>query len=161
MRRRSTTGIEDTSRTRWRDGVSAALLTVALVVTGCATTSDRQGRVGAVDWEIRWDAPVGLVRRYTVILTETAGQRIELDYVESRAEGLRFAPDGPTTVRTAAARRYLGETLAPRGARRIEFEFPVLVGGALVVSEVRHEFHGRIDGTQPIRVDVRVRKPRQ
>jgi hypothetical protein len=127
-----------------------------MLVIACATSSDRRA---GIRWEIVWDVPAGLVRRYTVILPETAGRRVELDYVESRAEGLRFEPDGPVTVRTSSPRRYLGETLSPGGEQRIAFTFPV--GGLVFVSEVRHEFHGRIDGTGLVRLDVRVRAPRQ
>jgi hypothetical protein len=131
------------------------LLAVAILGTACATSSDRRA---GIRWEVVWDAPAGLGRRYSIILTETAGRRVELDYVESRTEGSRFDADGPVTVRTSWPRRYLGETLPPGGEQRIAFTFPG--DGLVFASKVRHEFHGRIDGIRPLQVNVRVRAPR-
>ena len=155
MRTHAAMDLSGTARINPSARILIGLLAVAMLGTACATSSDRRA---GIRWEIVWDVPAGLVRRYTVILTETAGRRVELDYVESRAEGLRFEPDGPVTVRTSWPRRYLGETLPPGGEQPIAFTFPG--GGLVFVSEVRHEFHGRLDGIRPIQVNVRVSAPR-
>jgi hypothetical protein len=114
--------------------VVASPLALVLVAGGYATSDERRGSAGPVRWEILWDVPSRLgeprialpsSRAYTVVLTERAGRRIELDYVESRAEGHRVLVDETATVRSTRARRYLGETLEPEGEHRISFELPV------------------------------------
>jgi hypothetical protein len=167
----TTAGSGDMPRT------AAALLAAGILALlgGCASLDQRRGSAGPISWEIVWNGPSGpgeprtgpdARRRYAIVLRETAGRRIEFDWVDSLAEFVCLTVEttreqtprfGTATTRAAPARRYLGETIDAGGERRIAFEFPLSV----CAIEIVHQFHGRIEGSRLVRVDVKVRMPRR